>query len=451
MLNKKARYVALALVVAGLWLVFSVNQTQAVPSLARQVGMSCTACHTVYPELTPFGRKFKLTGYTASKRADKPYEWPPPVAAMAQFSFTHTNKDLPNNVLPPHDHGNNNWDTPQAVSLFLAGRLYGPLGIFAQGTYDGLSREFFLDNTDIRLAKTLSLCGRELIIGATVNNNPTVQDVLNTTPAWGFPWAGSGVALGPTPATFIEGGLAQLVGGGGVYAYWNNLLYLETSLYGSVDKGPLSWMGIGTPTSPILDGVAPYWRMFLNHQWKEHSLAVGTFGMWGHTFPGDQTRGMSDHFVDMGFDAQYQYITSKHIVSVKATFIHEWQDWVASNALKATLNQNDYLNSYKVNLSYYYRSSYGTFGGTAGYFDITGKADPILYAPNPGDGSQGLPKSNGFIFEVNYLPWAPWDRAKFSLQYVLYDRFNGARTNYDGFGRNAADNNTLYLLFWLAI
>jgi hypothetical protein len=31
----------------------------------------------------------------------------------------------------------------------------------------------------------------------------------------------------------------------------------------------------------------------------------------------------------------------------------------------------------------------------------------------------------------------------------MYNKFNGAATNYDGFDRNASDNNTLYLLVWL--
>jgi hypothetical protein len=31
----------------------------------------------------------------------------------------------------------------------------------------------------------------------------------------------------------------------------------------------------------------------------------------------------------------------------------------------------------------------------------------------------------------------------------MYQKFNGAETNYDGYGRNASDNNTLYLLIWL--
>ena len=37
-----------------------VSNANAVPSFARQTGMNCVACHTSFPELTPFGREFKL-------------------------------------------------------------------------------------------------------------------------------------------------------------------------------------------------------------------------------------------------------------------------------------------------------------------------------------------------------------------------------------------------------
>jgi hypothetical protein len=43
----------------------------------------------------------------------------------------------------------------------------------------------------------------------------------------------------------------------------------------------------------------------------------------------------------------------------------------------------------------------------------------------------------------------PWLNTKLQLQYVSYDKFNGSKQNYDGSGRNATDNNTLYLLGWL--
>ena len=39
---------------------------------------------------------------------------------------------------------------------------------------------------------------------------------------------------------------------------------------------------------------------------------------------------------------------------------------------------------------------------------------------------------------------------KLGLQYTAFLKFNGASTNYDGAGRNASDNNTLYLLLWFS-
>jgi len=56
------------------------------------------------------------------------------------------------------------------------------------------------------------------------------------------------------------------------------------------------------------------------------------------------------------------------------------------------------------------------------------------------------PDSRGYVAEVNYLPWL---NTKLQLQYVAYDKFNGGKQNYDGAGRNASDNNTLYLLGWV--
>jgi hypothetical protein len=59
----------------------------------------------------------------------------------------------------------------------------------------------------------------------------------------------------------------------------------------------------------------------------------------------------------------------------------------------------------------------------------------------------GSPDTKGWIAELDYVPWM---NVKFSLQYTAYRKFNGADTNYDGFGRNASDNNTLFLLAWFA-
>ena len=105
------------------------------------------------------------------------------------------------------------------------------------------------------------------------------------------------------------------------------------------------------------------------------------------------------------------------------------------------------MKTLKVNTDYFYRASFGTIGGYLGYFSADGDTDPLLYPPDPVDGSRtGSPDSSGFILQASYL-WK--QKYRFALQYTLYDKFNGADKNYDGSGRDASDNNTIYLLAWL--
>jgi hypothetical protein len=64
------------LAVALIWSVFAValfvpQETQALPSYARQTGLGCGVCHTEFPQLTPFGRRFKIGGYTLRKPEEK--------------------------------------------------------------------------------------------------------------------------------------------------------------------------------------------------------------------------------------------------------------------------------------------------------------------------------------------------------------------------------------------
>jgi hypothetical protein len=83
--------------------------SRAVPSFARQTGMACAACHTVFPELTPFGREFKLNGYVldnikqvtgidTSARQTLALNSLPPISFMAQISYTHTKTALPDSA-----------------------------------------------------------------------------------------------------------------------------------------------------------------------------------------------------------------------------------------------------------------------------------------------------------------------------------------------------------------
>ena len=75
-----------------------------------------------------------------------------------------------------------------------------------------------------------------------------------------------------------------------------------------------------------------------------------------------------------------------------------------------------------------------------------GSTDAVLYAPGSVSGfANGSPNSSGWVGELDYLPW---QNVKLALQYTSYHKFNGASSNYDGSGRDASDNNTLYVLGW---
>jgi hypothetical protein len=214
-------------------------------------------------------------------------------------------------------------------------------------------------------------------------------------------------------------------------------------------------LGVFDETADVVDGFAPYWRVALQHSWASgHYLSLGTYGLDAHTFPGGDDSAGSDRRTDWGVDLEYQFITRQHSVTVLATWIREDQRWHASQALGNTAKATNTLNTARVTASYLYDL---TYGGHVGYFATYGNKDPVLYAPADISGSRtGKPNSNGWILEFDYLPFNksggpwfwPWFNPKFVLQYTIYTEFNGASGNYDGSGRSASDNNTLFLAAW---
>ena len=437
------------------------RSVHAVPSFARQTGMSCIACHTEFPILTEFGRTFKLGGYTQSNGESQL----PPLAMMIQPSFTFTNKGQPGGAAP-HFGENSNFAVTQ-TSLFYAGRLFGPyaetmfgksageflnkFGVFGQATFDGVGRRLSWDNLELRYADTATIRDHPVTYGFFLNNNPGMQDPWNSTPIWGFPFSGS--ALGPTPGagTLIDGGLAQQVAGAGAYIMLSNSIYLEVAGYHTLSVPFQRAMGVAPEGEAQIEGVAPYWRLAYTKSVGNQSFEVGTFGLSGDTHPGrNQTFG-TDSTLDWGVDAQYQVSAGKHDVTATISSIYERQSWDASQRLGNTSNRSDHLWTAKANLDYLYDK---TYGGAVGWFYADGSDDLALYSGS----INGSPLSDGIVLQANWLPFNkgggpgfwPKSNVKFSAQYLIYNRFNGRRSNFDGSGRNASDNDTLYLEAWIA-
>ncbi len=429
-----------------------VSQAHAVPSFARQTGMDCAACHTSFPELTPFGRDFKLHGYTLGER-----QWLP-FAAMAQFSVTNISKKYDNAGVKQISRQND----PQfdILSLFAAGKLNDYAGMFVQWTYsnnseqrdDGTIRHHSqLDNTDIRLAGNHDFMGKDLVFGLSLNNNPTVQDAWNTVPAWGFPFNGPNVPHpGPAFSAVIDGGLGQQVAGLGGYLWWDRHLYGELSFYGNAD-GLFRVLSEGQSAyRPIQGRNNPYWRLGWNEEWGANSLMVGTYGLQVDTFQ-DAVNGTgpTDRFTDVALDAQYQYISDPGILSAQTTYIHENQNHMGSfdpacdPSAGACLNKTDHLNTFKAKVSYLYDRKYGA---SLAYFNTTGSNDSVAFDNGAGN-PVTKPDNRGYIAEIDYNPKT---NIRIAIQYTGYTKWDGASSNIDSNGRSPHDNNTLFLNTWFA-
>ena len=430
---------AVALLAAGLC-----GRAYAVPSFARQTGLACDVCHTSPPELTAFGRLFKLRGYTLQNTsANKPVGQTKslgltqaiPLSVMLLMSDTADQAVVPGTQ-------NNTAAFPQQLSVFLAGAFAPHFGGFAQFTYDHSSDHFTMDNTDLRFAEERTLGGKDWIYGVDLNNNPTVEDVWNSTPAWGFPWISSESAVGPLAAPLIDGGLAQDVMGLGAYSLWDNHIYTAFTGYRSEHAGgPLPVTGSGFGIN--IAGVAPYWRVAWQQTAGNNYFEFGTYGMAVNSFPG-AISGAEDQYRDPSVDLQWERPVGPNLIDAHASFTHETATYNASFAAGNTANLKDTLNTFHADATYHWTHRYTLTGG---YFSTTGTTDPTLYAPAAVTGSQnGSPNTDGYIIQGGYWPVQNID---LSLAYTGYFKFNGASTNYDGAGRNASDNNSAYVALWV--
>ncbi|MBW4046066.1 cytochrome C [Acidipila rosea] len=394
--------------------------------------------------MTAFGRNFKLHGYVLTDMTPRDKVGNSkdllltryiPLSAMILVSDSVDQATQPSSQ-------NGSAGFPQQLSIFLAGAFAPHFGGMAQVTYTHSDDHFGMDNTDLRYANQTKLGNHDLLYGITLNNNPTVEDVWNSTPAWGFPWISSSSAVGPIASPVISGGLAQDVAGLGAYSLYANHLYTDVTLYRS-EHGGASTPVTGTGYQYNISGAAPYWRAAWQQTWGSNYLEVGTYGIYMNSFPGAVT-GPEDRYVDPSFDFQYERPFGANLLDAHGTYIHEKSDLGATFAAGGASTKSNYLNTFKLDSTYHWTNKYSATGAL---FSTTGNADALLYAQAPLTGSNnGHPNTSGFIAQFGYWPVQNID---LSAAYTGYFKFNGASNNYDGANRNASDNNSLYLALWV--
>ena len=446
---------AAALLLASFLTIGYAPPAQALPSFARQTGQPCGACHTDFPGLTPYGRRFKIEGYTmgggkyrTTLFPDSPdsakKEYVPPISMMAIVDYSHIQNPQAAGLVPSPPYAANDNVTLNTLSFFYGGAITDHIGAFAQGTYNPFGWHW--DNTDIRFADSGAIGSVPVIYGITANNNPTVQDPWNTAPAWAFPYQKSafGAGLGPTP--IIDGAFAQYVGSAGAYAYIYDLVYLEGSVYRTLNPTGLNDLGID-PTAAGQFNAAPYWRAAFEPHWGDNWLELGTFGMVAHVRPysgigigsGATYDSQTVNYTDIGLDTQYQYQGSNFWVTLRGSYIHEN---INDPNLLVAANTSNTLNEARGYASLAYGNS-NRVVLTGQYFTSWGSPDALLYG--------GSPDTNGWTAEIAYIPFIdslapgwPWFNARIGLQYTAYTEFNGTSAG-------ASNYNTLYLYLWMAM
>jgi hypothetical protein len=208
---------------------------------------------------------------------------------------------------------------------------------------------------------------------------------------------------------------------------------------------------------PLLDpftrlkGASAYWRLALNHDWRAHSAMIGLHGLDSEAYfdPLDPSSPTAK-YQDLGVDGQYQYILDPHVVTAMFSYTHERQRyadalWNEDNAgyVAAFGNPSNTLDYWRLKATYSYRARYGA---SLAFTTARGSADAIAYGGNDAN----RPDSRLWIPELFYQPL---QFLRVGLQYYKWDEFQGLRSNYDPgglAGRNARDNNALFVYFWVA-
>ena len=319
-------------------------------------------------------------------------------------------------------------------------------------TYDRAGNAFGWDNTDIRYANTGIIEGTNIVYGITANNNPTVQDVWNSTPAWSFPYITSAVAQFPVRP--------QCLGGAAGPAGWRRrrvcldrrLVLCRIHRLSRLGRASFSPILAPIPAAARFANAAPYWRFAYEKKWDKNSLMFGTFGMYAESSRLEQRaqlsstrrvilRGPTNPFLDIGVDTQYQWIGEENIVSLRASYIWERQKLNGQSNPDSMgeprYNPVDYVNDFNISASYIYDRKISL---TVGHFEYLGNNRCIGYLPSSLPGGDILPRARPIAadgtIDFAFLPFSdggpdlwPWFNARLGIQYTHYDRFDGSTSN----------------------
>lgn len=441
------------------------KKAKAIPSFSRQTGLSCDVCHTVFPHLTPFGRDFKLHGYTYDysklikfsrdqyKQQAKEEGFLPNLAVnqipmlslrvKSQYSHMQGGSSVPSKT---------KLNLVKGSSLYFAGEIAPDIGTFTELT--GINDEggsLTLGGFDLALIGPDEKLGPyNLTFGVRAEDMVGFSDPTNTVGNWGALLHGflGGMssrnrffeAFAPSP---LEGGeIYGMLGGfthGGLYAALG--LYHPTS--GQVGKTSPTYVVLTDPgsASATFDGtsnVDEYARLAYFFPEFDHIYTeIGTFGYFGHEdMSASEAPNPNGQYADSvreyGIDGQLQYIDSHNLFEIFASFIHDrngsFYGHDISNGDQLINGSAVAANNLSINADYYYNRTYG------------------IYAKYSYQHSSEL-KDLNVSGEAVGLSWYPYQNVNLRLEEDFYNKDN---PDVAATGGNASDYDTTKVMLQYA-
>ncbi|WP_045767458.1 hypothetical protein [Xanthomonas albilineans] len=392
----------------------------AVPAFARQTGSSCADCHigSYGPALTPYGIRFKMSGYTDTDGNGTK------IPVSAELTATQS--------VPKHGPSPARFST---ANLYLAGRITDNIGGYAKVTTTNNGNNKYttrLDNLDLRaIAKRFQVGGKNAVLGVTVNNNPGAQDPIGMLPnASGL---GPASTYASSTSLLNQSSLSHRVIGTSVYGLYDNNWYGEVGTYTALPVSTQDDLGYGIGGDPGKLSDTGYLRLSYMKDLKKQFFSAGVVALTTQRqLP--RSTGPRDDFTDLGYDLNYQFLgTREHVLKLGYLDIYERRRYgstlIDPTTPGLTSARRASIHDQSISLSYAYRQTYGVL---LAHFINTGSNDPFRYRP------YGAPDTTSNLIVAYWAPFGKDDsfssisNLRLSASWFRFSKFNGTTGNIFG-------------------
>lgn len=422
--------------------IFYSFDAEAVPSFARQTSISCGACHAPPPELTAFGRRFMLYGYTLDSY--KPNKMP--VSFVSYATHTRIAEDVARGSVPGSSK-TNSFTELQDLALIMGGKISDGIGGYFGVDYDALEEEFSIGALDTRMVGTTKVMGESVLWGIGLNNSPGRQDPWSSSATRNYPYLASRLEPAPASTPLLDNALDKSTLGISVYSFINDAVYLEAALYDGLSESSKDILGVDKSSYNLTDN-AIYLRAA-----HEVPTFMGSVSYGVTYFSGDVSgplKTLPSDYKDISVDLMYQTQKAPHDFTFTANLLWEDIDSTQNVIVGEALQNKNNLNRREFYAGYLYKKTYGVGVGVR---RLSGSSDRLFFNTPTGNTDTNSVRFDVFWNPISKRPLSFYKlaRTRIGVQYVVYSEFDGIdNANNFGLNRDASDNSTLNL-YWVVV